>query len=500
MSTNKIAVFFINSPIGKRIASSPKALELFKSSFWSIIGAIFSKGLVFISWIIVARILGSEGYGQFGIVRSTVLMFTTFAGFSLGITASKHVAEFVNLDKEKTGRILGLTLSFGTIMGSVVAVIFYSLSSWLAKITLNAPEIEVELKIGALILFFSSLNGAQIGALQGFSAFKKIARINIIQAVVSFPLFVVGALYFGIYGTIWAFAFSYVFICILSYFELKSETSNHGVEFDFRNSWMEKGMLFNYSLPAFLSGLMVTPVKWYVDSLLVSKSGFIEMGVFTAALTFNNIILVGASMVSGPFIAIMAKDKYNDRDTIFSKINILAPWAIGLFVCLPFLIFPEFGSVLFGDSFGNSSFEITFIFVLLYTIVLMFKQGLARVIAVYDLQWWGFFSNIIWACVLIISIFSLNHYSAPIFALSYLIAYVINTIVIIPVYFRKDIVPRSTLSSLESLLIWVVVGVAAFIGYDMSSYLLRSFILFISFCLVTLLFYRILKSRKKKIQ
>ena len=66
-------------------------------------------------------------------------------------------------------------------------------------------------------------------------------------------------------------------------------------------------MLFNYSLPAFLSGLMVTPVKWYVDSLLVSKSGFNEMGVFTAALTFNNIILVGASMVSGPFIAIMAK-------------------------------------------------------------------------------------------------------------------------------------------------------------------------------------------------
>ena len=106
MNKNTLQKIFLESSLGRKIYSSPKALELFIGSFWSVLGAIFSKGLVFISWVVVARILGSDGYGQFGIVRSTVLMFSTFAGLGLGITAMKHVAEFLGTDKERTGRIL----------------------------------------------------------------------------------------------------------------------------------------------------------------------------------------------------------------------------------------------------------------------------------------------------------------------------------------------------------------------------------------------------------
>lgn len=498
MNRNRIYNLLVNSSIGKKIYSSPKALELFKGSFWSILGAIFSKGLVFLSWVIVARILGSEGYGQFGIVRSTVLMFTSFAGFSLGITASKHVAEFLNIDKQKTGRILGLTMSFGFLMGIIVGVIFYLLAPWLATETLNAPEITNELRIGALILFFSALNGAQMGALQGFMSFKRIAKISAIQAIFSFPLFIVGALYFGIYGTIWAFAFSYIIICFLSHFALNKEAKTHNVKVDYFNAWQEKSMLFTYSLPAFLSGLMVMPVKWYADSLLVSRGGFDGMGLFTAALTFNNIILVGAGMLSAPFIAIMAKNKSDDKNSRFSKFNILAPWAIGIFICVPFIIFPEIGSILFGDSFANTQFELTFIFVLLFTIVLMFKQGLARIIAVHNLQWWGFFSNMIWGGLLISSFLMLPNQNAIFLALSYLIAYSINTIIIIPLYFRKKLIPENTIISLESFLIWLTVIGISFVGVNIDQILPRMIILLIALILFTYCFYRLFNVSNKK--
>ena len=132
---------------------SLKAQEVLSGSLWSLLGAIVSKGLIFVAWVLVARILGSDGYGQFGIIRSTVLMFTTFAGFNLGITASKYVAELKLNNKERTGRILGLTLSFGLITGAVVSVVFYLAAPWLALNTLHAPQITSELQIGALILF-----------------------------------------------------------------------------------------------------------------------------------------------------------------------------------------------------------------------------------------------------------------------------------------------------------------------------------------------------------
>lgn len=492
MNRNQIYNLLVNSTIGQKIYSSPKALELFKGSFWSILGAIFSKGLMFLAWVIVARVLGSEGYGQFGIVRSTVLMFTSFAGFSLGITASKHVAEFVKADKEKTGRILGLTISFGVLMGLIVGIVFYVMAPWLASETLHAPEIVNELRIGALILFFSALNGAQMGALQGFIAFKKIAKINAIQAVISFPLFIIGALYFGIYGTIWAFAFSYILICLLSNFTVNKEAKKHNVRVDYSNAWKERSMLLTYSLPAFLSGLMVTPVKWYADSLLVSRGGFDEMGLFTAALTFNNIILVGAGMLSAPFLAIMARNKNDSRNSKFSRFNILAPWAIGIFATGPFIVFPELGGYIFGDSFSGNRFELPFIFVLLFTVIIMFKQGLARVMSVYNLQWWSFFSNLVWGICLIICFLLFKEQNAHFLAISYLIAYIINVLIVLPIYYKKKIIPEKTIESIEGFGIWFFILTMAISGMYLDVIFMRLVLFAISMVGILFLFKRLL--------
>lgn len=496
MRNSLLPKFLYANPLAKKIEDSPKAKELFMNSFWAAIGAILSKGLLFLAWIIVARILGSDGYGQFGIVRSTVLMFTTFAGFSLGITASKHVAEYLSAEKERAGRILGLTMIFGFLMGTIVGIGFYLLAPWLAKETLEAPEIVGELRIGALILFFSSLNGAQTGALQGFSAFKLITRISIIQALVCFPLFVIGALYFGVNGTVWAFAISYILICILSHSALKSKSHSNKMEINYKEAWQEKKLLYTYSLPAFLSGLMITPIKWYTDALLVSKSGFYEMGVFTAALTFNSILLVSTAMLSAPFISIMAKNKFSDRNSRFSRFNILAPWAIGIFISSPFIIFPELGSFIFGKSYDGKSFELTFVIVLLFTILIMFKNGLARVMAVYNLQWWSFFSNMFWGLVLISSFLLFKDQDAYHLALSYLLAYSLNVIVVLPIYYKKKIIPQKTIDSFESIGIWIMVIGISWVGITIDSFIIRIIILFISFVGFLFLFYRNFKPKK----
>lgn len=497
MTKKRIYDLLLNSSIGQKITNSPKALELFKGSFWSIIGAIFSKGLIFFSWVIVARILGSDAYGQFGIVRSTVLMFTSFAGFSLGITASKHVAEFLNTDKQKTGRILGLTMSFGVMMGFAVAVFFYLLSPWLALTTLNAPEVTNELRIGALILFFSSLNGAQMGALQGFMAFKKIATINSIQAIVSFPLFILGAIYWGVYGSIWAFTFSYVFICVLSNRAIRKETKKYFVKIDYSNAWKEKSILLSYSFPAFLSGLMVTPVKWYADSLLVSRGDFQEMGIFTAALTFNNIILVGVSMLSAPFISIMAKNKLDDRNSRFSRFNILAPWALGVFLVSPLLMFPQLGGYVFGSSYAGKSFNLTFSITLLFTVVIMFKQGLSRIMIVYNLQWWSFFSNLLWGVILIISFLLFTEQNSYFLALAYLIAYLINVLIVLPVYYKRKLIPANTIDSVESIAIWFLLILLAIIGLKYNNVLLKAILLVAFNVMYIVLFVKCFKRKSK---
>src|SRR5215475_10536595 len=78
----------------ERVVSSQLAYRLARGAFWSLVGSLISRGLGVVAGIGVARILGKNDYGELGMVQSTVGMFGVFAGFGMGLTANKHVAEF----------------------------------------------------------------------------------------------------------------------------------------------------------------------------------------------------------------------------------------------------------------------------------------------------------------------------------------------------------------------------------------------------------------------
>ena len=88
------------SPLGRRIA---------KGVFWSLAGALISRGLAMVSSVLVARMLGREGFGELGTIQATVGMFGVFAGFGLGMTATKFVAELKFTNPLRAGRIIGLS-------------------------------------------------------------------------------------------------------------------------------------------------------------------------------------------------------------------------------------------------------------------------------------------------------------------------------------------------------------------------------------------------------
>jgi O-antigen/teichoic acid export membrane protein len=94
-------------PFFKRIEASDIGIRLARGVFWSMAGAMISRGLMLVATVAVARLLGKTGYGELGMIQSTVGMFGVFAGFGLGLTATKHVAELRQSDPIRAGRILG---------------------------------------------------------------------------------------------------------------------------------------------------------------------------------------------------------------------------------------------------------------------------------------------------------------------------------------------------------------------------------------------------------
>ena len=145
-------------------------------AFWSLLGTVVSRGLSLASSVFVARWLGKESFGEFGVLQATVGMFSVFAGFGMGMTATKHVAELRQSDPSRTGRLIGLSNWVAWVAGGLMTAVLYVFAAPVASGTLAAPHLAPVLRLCAPLLLLGSLNGAQLGALAGFEAFKQLAR------------------------------------------------------------------------------------------------------------------------------------------------------------------------------------------------------------------------------------------------------------------------------------------------------------------------------------
>ena len=71
--------------------------------FCSVFGAVLSRGLLFGTAVALGRLLGSSGFGEFGIIQSTMGLFGLSIGAVLSLTITKHTAEFRNINPGQLG-------------------------------------------------------------------------------------------------------------------------------------------------------------------------------------------------------------------------------------------------------------------------------------------------------------------------------------------------------------------------------------------------------------
>lgn len=480
-------------PFLDRIKASDTGSRLARGIFWSMAGSVISRGMMLCATVLVARILGKTVYGELGMIQSTVGMFGVFAGFGLGLTATKHVAAFRISAPERVGRIIGISglLAMGT--GSLMAMGLFIFAPWLADHTINAPHLAGVLRIGAIILFIEALNGAQTGALSGFEAFKTIAYVNLTIGLISFPFLICGAYFGGLSGAVGALAINLCFNWLLNHIALRKEMRNLSIPLTFKGCGHELPVLWSFALPATFGGIMVGPTNWVCRALLTNQpNGYDEMGILTAALVTQGILLFASNMLSAPLLSMVSNAGTNISDKL-STVNILLTWVIGVIAAIPLICFPEITQVLFGTEFNTRSFSVTLSIVAFYTSVMMYSAGMARVLVANSLLWWGVLSNILWATILVTSSLFLVRWGAQGLAASFAIAYVLSAVIFFPFYHSRKLVPKGTLLSFEAVAIWfVLVGIVT-LNIANVSLLFRSLAFLPSMLIVGIAFARMAK-------
>jgi len=480
-------------PLLHNIGRSPIGYRLAKGVFWSMTGAVISRGLMLAALVFVARILGKTGYGELGMIRSTVGMFGIFAGFGLGLTAIKHVAESRQIDPLRAGRIIGLSELVAIVTGGLMSLGLFIYAPMLAERAINAPHLTGALRIGALMLFINALTGAQTGALAGFEAFKTIAYVNLVIGLISFPLLVGGAYFSGLTGVIWALTINFGVNWLLNYLALRKESQRYNVPITYRKCSQEWSILWTFSVPAVLSGILVEPARWVCNAMLVNQpDGYSNMGIFNAAITFQVLLLFVGSMLNAPLLT-MISDVEGKKSNKIGIVNILSSWIVGVVIAIPLLCFPEIVQMIFGREYYGYSFKVTFAIVIFYTCIMMFKQGLARILTANNLLWWSFFSNTFWGIILISSAAVLVRWGALGLAASFSIAYIVNTLILVPLYYSRKLVPKGTLISFESIAIWSVLMILVLLNITNTALLSRAIAFVPCLLIATISFKRLMK-------
>ena len=417
-------------PILNRVEDSEIGFRLAKGVFWSMAGAVISRSLGIISSIVVARTLGKVGFGELGIIHSTVMMFQIFAGFGLGLTATKYVAEYRRTDPQKAGRIIAMAWMVSAVTGSICAIALFIFAPWLAAHTLAAPHLSGLLRITAIALFITALNAAQGGALSGFEAFKTIATRNLIAGLFSFPIMITGVLLAGLKGAVWATVVSCAanwFICHLA---VRKEARRFNVPLSFSGCLQELPLLWRFSLPAVLGGMMVTPVNWACNALLVNQpDGYEEMGIFSAANQWYNMLLFLPGLLGGVVLPVLS-ERLGQKDTKQSLKTMVLAIKVNALLVLPLVLIASIASPyimsLYGDGFRSG--WPTLVVVLLTAGLLAVQTPVGQIIAASGRMWIGFAMNFGWACTFILGTLLLVDNGSLGLAIARAVGYVFHTI------------------------------------------------------------------------
>lgn len=324
--------------------------KLFKDSFWAVFGNGLGNGLLLLSGIIIARILGKDLYGEYGLVKTTMFYIAAFASFGLGITSTKFIAKFVNKNDGSTALIIRqcllISLGFSSFIALMIALHAEVLSNFLGVHSLKETFVWL-----SILIVTKGFSTAQAGVLAGCKKFKENGKNNIMSGLVFFSMGIPLAYYCSLNGALFSLCISQVVLCFSNGFDIYKVTRYYG-EYSITNKSYYKEIL-RFSCPVALQESSIWICNWLLVLLITKFMNVGQLGMYTAAAQWNSIILMIPALLSNVVLSHLSGSETSPNKIL--KLSLIAN-----FICtiIPFLIVVVFStqiSDMYGESFSGIS-------------------------------------------------------------------------------------------------------------------------------------------------
>ena len=379
---------------------------------------------------------------------------------------------------------MGAFLFYGVILGVLLSLLLYFAAEWICIKLLNAEYLTNLLKCTSVVMLVSTLNNSQLGILRGFNLYKEITYINVIHILCSFPVYVLGTYFGGLSGAVIAYIWYNVIICILAQYVIRKFCKTENIEPVYKGINREFQVILKYALPYFFSMLLTMFAQWYNESKLVSigGQGFTQLGYYSAVNVIQTMVIGITIMLCVPFVSMMSKYNKQKESFVLEKLNILLPLYLGVIIAIPIMIFPEILSMFYGEDFANEEMYIITIIMISYSILIIYKQALARLVAVYEMQWFYLLDSLLLSILFLLGFNSLNYLGIQGLVVTYLISYIISSLIFTPLYIKKKMIDINLFKDRMFLYLLLFVVIACF-AYKIFPNIWWRVVLFLTLCL-----------------
>lgn len=272
----------------------------------NMVAAVFNQGSTLLVNLVVANLLGRETFGEYTMVLATIATLGTLGQMSMGYTATKHIAEFRSVDKPRTSRILTLCATISTFAALFASLLLAVGGGWIARSVLDAPALGLELRLAAIAVFFTVLNGSFSGTLAGLEGYAALARAGVISGTVYAAICAALAWRFGLPGAVIGLGLSALVQCVVLLVFVNRELARHAIPWARRGIWQERPMVMHFALPATIGGALYQPATWVGTALLASQpAGFHQLALFGAANMFRTMVLFVPQVVNNVGMAVL---------------------------------------------------------------------------------------------------------------------------------------------------------------------------------------------------
>lgn len=332
------------------ITKNARSSRLFKDSTWALFGNTVGRGMSLLSGMVVARFLGSSAFGEFGLIKSSLLTIATFSAFGLGYTTTKFIAENKGKSNEQLYSIHITATSITIIFSITIAVLTALFSNWIA-IFLKAPNLGLELRLMAIGIVLNALITTQNGELAGFKAYKQIARNTTYYGIFTFIASVPLSYIFGIAGALIALLLSLTFNCILNAITLKQFLTS---EKPMRLNTRYIKELIAFSLPIALQEVLYSVSSWSGSIIIIFLSSYDQLGLYSAASQWYAVILFVPGALRNVALSHLAENT-NNSQAANRIVKQLIKFNFGSTI-IPFIVITclsKFIAQCYGESFSS---------------------------------------------------------------------------------------------------------------------------------------------------